>query len=155
MRFTVNDQSFDEQVPAGESLLVLLRRLGFKGVKNGCDNGDCGACAVLVDGRAITSCNYPAPAAEGTRVLTVEGLAPEGMLHPLQTAFLDTGAVQCGFCIPGMLMSAIALLDREPDPSEADVRAALRGNLCRCTGYVKPIEAVQLAAARLREVTDG
>ncbi|NIA25670.1 MAG: 2Fe-2S iron-sulfur cluster binding domain-containing protein [Gammaproteobacteria bacterium] len=155
MRFTVNDQSFDEPVGAGESLLDLLRRLGFKGVKNGCDNGDCGTCAVLVDGRAITSCDFPAPAAEGTRVLTVEGLAPEGTLHPLQTAFLDTGAVQCGFCTPGMLISAAALLDHTPDPSEADIRAALRGNLCRCTGYVKPIEAVQLAAARMREATDG
>jgi len=155
VRFTVNDHPFDEQVGAGESLLVLLRRLGFKGVKNGCDNGDCGACAVLVDGQAITSCNYPAPAVEGARVLTVEGLAPKGMLHPLQTAFLDAGAVQCGFCTPGMLMSAAALLDRDPDPSEVDVRAALRGNLCRCTGYVKPVEAVRLAAARMREVTDG
>ena len=155
MRFTVNDQLFDEPVRAGESLLVLLRRLGFKGVKNGCDSGDCGACAVLVDGRAITSCDYPAPAVEGTRVLTVEGLAPDGTLHPLQTSFLDTGAVQCGFCTPGMLMSAAALLARDPDPTEADVRAALRGNLCRCTGYVKPIEAVQLAAVKMREATDG
>jgi len=154
VRFTVNDQPFDEHVGAGESLLVLLRRLGFKGVKNGCDNGDCGACAVLVDGRAITSCNYPAPAADGKRILTVEGLASEGVLHPLQNAFLDTGAVQCGFCTPGMLLSAAALLNSDPHPSEADVRAALRGNLCRCTGYVKPIEAVQLAAARMREVTD-
>ncbi len=155
MRFTVNDRSFDETVPAGESLLSLLRRLGFKGVKNGCDAGDCGACAVLVNGRAVTACNFPAPAAEGAVIGTVEGLAPEGQLHPLQAAFLDTGAVQCGFCTPGMLISAAELLERDPDPTEADIRAALRGNLCRCTGYVKPVEAVQLAAARMREIDDG
>ena len=155
MKFIINDQTFDEQVGAGESLLGLLRRLGFKGVKNGCDNGDCGACAVLVDGRAVTTCDYPAPAAEGSRIVTVEGLAPEGQLHPLQAAFLDTGAVQCGFCTPGMLISAAELLERDPDPTEADIRAALRGNLCRCTGYVKPVEAVQLAAARMREIDDG
>lgn len=155
MRFTVNDRSFDETVPAGESLLDLLRGLGFKGVKNGCDNGDCGACAVLVNGRAVTACNFPAPAAEGAVIRTVEGLAPEGQLHPLQAAFLDTGAVQCGFCTPGMLISAAELLERDPDPTEADIRAALRGNLCRCTGYVKPVEAVQLAAARMREIDDG
>ncbi|HZJ47768.1 MAG TPA: (2Fe-2S)-binding protein [Acidimicrobiia bacterium] len=155
MKFSVNQRLFDKEVDAGESLLDLLRRLGFKGVKNGCDNGDCGTCAVLVDGRAITSCDYPAPAAEGKRILTVEGLAPDGQLHPLQAAFLDTGAVQCGFCTPGMLISAAELLDRDPDPSEDVIRATLRGNLCRCTGYVKPVEAVQLAAARMREVNDG
>ncbi len=152
MRFTVNDQVFDIDVDPGASLLDLLRRLGFYGVKNGCDNGDCGACAVLVDARSVTSCDYPARAAEGKRIVTVEGLAPSGSLHPLQAAFLDTGAVQCGFCTPGMLISAVELLEHNPDPSESEVREALRGNLCRCTGYTKPVEAIQLAAARMREV---
>jgi carbon-monoxide dehydrogenase small subunit len=155
MKFTVNDIAFDEAVAPSEHLLDLLRRLGFKGVKNGCDNGDCGACAVLVDGRAVTSCDYPAPAAEGRQIVTVEGLSPEGELPPLQAAFLDAGAVQCGFCTPGMLISATELLRRVPDPSEAQIRAAFRGNLCRCTGYVKPVEAVQIAAARMQDVADG
>jgi carbon-monoxide dehydrogenase small subunit len=155
VNFTVNGATFDVDVVPSESLLDLLRRLGFKGVKNGCDNGDCGACAVLVDGRAVTSCNYPAPAAEGTSILTIEGLAPEGELHPLQAAFLDTGGVQCGFCTPGMVISAVDLLNRVPDPSDDDIREALRGNLCRCTGYVKPVEAVRVAAARMREATGG
>lgn len=155
MKFIVNDQAFDVVAAAGDSLLDLLRRIGFTGVKNGCDNGDCGACAVLVDGRAITSCDYPARAAEGKKVTTVEGLAPEGRLHPLQAAFLDTGAVQCGFCTPGMLISAVELLDRNPDPDETEIREALRGNLCRCTGYTKPVEAVRLAADRMREVDHG
>lgn len=155
MNLTVNGSAFDIPARASESLLDLLRRLGFKGVKNGCDNGDCGACAVLVDGRAITSCDYPALAAADADILTVEGLETDGALHPLQAAFLDTGGVQCGFCTPGMLISAYELLTRVPDPTDDQIREALRGNLCRCTGYVKPVEAIRVAAARMREGSDG
>ena len=160
IEFTVNGKAVSIEEESGEMLSELLRyRLGLTGTKVGCNESECGACTVLINGEPTLSCNFPAVKAHGKQILTVEGLAAEhpssSGLHPLQDAFVKHGAVQCGFCIPGMLMSAIALLDREPDPSEADVRAALRGNLCRCTGYVKPIEAVQLAAARLREVTDG
>lgn len=155
MKLTVNGQDFAFEAVPAESLLDVLRRLGFKGLKNGCDNGDCGACAVLLDGRSVTTCDYPALAADGKRILTVEGLSTDGTLHPLQAAFLDTGAVQCGFCTPGMLMSAAELLEHNPNPSEREIREALRGNLCRCTGYTKPVEAVQLAASRMKEVHDG
>lgn len=155
MIFDINGTSFDVEIAPSESLLDVLRGLGFKGVKNGCDNGDCGACAVLVEGRALTSCDYPAFASEGKAIMTVEGLSPDGQLHPIQAAFLDTGGVQCGFCTPGMIMSAMDLLSRVPDPSDEEIREALRGNLCRCTGYVKPVEAVRVAAARLREGSDG
>jgi len=155
MNLTVNGAAFDVEVGAAESLLDLLRRLGFKGVKNGCDNGDCGACAVLIDGRAVTSCDYPAPAAADRNILTVEGLGTEGELHPIQAAFLDAGGVQCGFCTPGMMISAYELLSRVSEPSEDEIREALRGNLCRCTGYVKPVEAISIAAARMREATGG
>jgi len=155
VNLTVNGLAFDVEVVPSESLLDLLRRLGFKGVKNGCDNGDCGACAVLIDGRAVTSCDYPAPAAGGTSILTVEALEHDGELHPIQAAFLDTGGVQCGFCTPGMMISAFELLSRVPDPSDEEIKEALRGNLCRCTGYVKPVEAVRVAADRMREAADG
>jgi aerobic-type carbon monoxide dehydrogenase small subunit (CoxS/CutS family) len=155
VNLTVNGAAFEIDVSPSESLLDLLRSLGFKGVKNGCDNGDCGACAVLIDGRAITSCDYPAAAANGKDIITVEGLAKDGELHPIQAAFLDTGGVQCGFCTPGMMLAALDLLTRVPDPSDDQIREALRGNLCRCTGYVKPVEAVRTAAARMRKVTHG
>jgi len=155
MNLTVNGVAFDVDVEPSETLLHLLRRVGLKGVKNGCDNGDCGACAVLIDGRAVTSCDYPAPAAADTNILTVEGLGTEGELHPIQAAFLDTGGVQCGFCTPGMMISAYELLGRVQEPSDDEIREALRGNLCRCTGYVKPVEAVRIAAARLREAAGG
>ena len=155
MKLEVNGVAFDLELAPSESLLDVLRRLGFKGVKNGCDNGDCGACAVLIDGRAVTSCDYPAPAAADTDILTVEGLGSDGELHPIQAAFLDTGGVQCGFCTPGMMISAYELLSRVPEPSDDEIRKALRGNLCRCTGYVKPVEAVRIAAARMREAAGG
>jgi aerobic-type carbon monoxide dehydrogenase small subunit (CoxS/CutS family) len=126
-----------------------LRREGYFGVKRGCERGECGACTVLVDGRAVNSCLMFAAQAEGTEILTIEGLAEGGKLHPIQEAFLDHGAVQCGFCTPGMALSAKALLDRCPHPTEAQVCEALAGNLCRCTGYVKPVEAVLDAASRM------
>lgn len=147
--FTVNGRSHRAEIHPGERLLELLRRIGYPGVKNGCSNGDCGACAVLVDGRAVTSCLQFAAHLEGRAITTVEGLAgPEG-LHPLQQAMLDTGGVQCGFCIPGILMTSVELLGANPDPTDEDIAVALAGNLCRCTGYVKQIEAVRLAAELL------
>jgi carbon-monoxide dehydrogenase small subunit len=142
------------EIQAGESLMDLLRRLGFKSVKNGCDDGYCGACAVLLDGRAVNACLVFAARAAGRTVVTLEGLAPEGVLHPLQRAALDLGAVQCGFCTPGLVMTALDLLSHNPRPSEHEVRTALAGNYCRCTGWVKPVEAILAAAAEMREAVE-
>lgn len=141
-------------VDPGESLMDLLRRLGCKSVKNGCDDGYCGACAVLLDGRAVNACLIFAARAAGRRVQTLEGLAREGALHPVQRAALDLGAVQCGFCTPGIVMTALDLLARQPRPTEHEVRDALAGNYCRCTGYVKPVEAILAAAAEMREAPE-
>jgi aerobic carbon-monoxide dehydrogenase small subunit len=135
-----------EDVAAGETLLELLRRLGSVAVKDGCSSGDCGSCAVLLDGRAVTSCLLFAAQAAGREVTTAAGLADTDGLHPLQQALLEAGGVQCGFCTPGVLVAAVDLLSRNPDPSEHEVRVALEGNLCRCTGYVKIVEGVQAAA---------
>ncbi len=134
-------------VPSHFTLLEALRySLGLTGSKQGCDKGDCGACTVLVDGQPVLSCITPVWEAEGRQVTTVEGLAEAGRLHPLQDAFEACGAAQCGFCTPGILMSAAALLNRTPRPSRAEIKEALSGNLCRCTGYTKIYEAVELAA---------
>lgn len=133
------------EVAPGESLLALLRRLGMKSVKEGCDSGDCGACTVLLDGRAVRSCLTIAPRVQGKRIMTVEGLGTIENLHPLQRAFLDSGAVQCGFCTPGMVLMAYELLTRNPNPTAGEVQEAIAGNLCRCTGYVKIVDAVMLA----------
>lgn len=134
------------------SLLEYLReRLDLTGSKNGCGVGACGACTVLVDRVARRACVTPLKSVLGKEILTIEGLSgPEGGLHPLQQAFLDAGAIQCGFCTPGMVMSALALLLKNPNPSRPEIRAALAGNLCRCTGYQQILEAVELAAARMR-----
>jgi carbon-monoxide dehydrogenase small subunit len=132
-------------------LIDLLRRnLGLTGTKEGCGQGECGACTVLVDGRAVNSCLYPAPEAEGKSVLTIEGLLRGNELSAIQQAFVDHGGIQCGFCSPGMILSATALLERNPRPSGEDIREALSGNLCRCTGYVQIVECVEKAAAALR-----
>ncbi|HSQ36362.1 MAG TPA: (2Fe-2S)-binding protein [Acidimicrobiia bacterium] len=147
----LNGARHSVEIDPGESLMDLLRRLGCKSVKNGCDDGYCGACAVLLDGRAVNACLVFAAAAEGRRVDTLEGVAREGVLHPLQRVMLDLGAVQCGFCTPGMVMTALDLLRRDPRPTESEVRRALAGNYCRCTGYVKPVEAILAAAAEMRE----
>lgn len=145
--FLLNGEPQTVTVRHGDTLLEVLRKdLGLKGTKYGCGHGDCGACTVLLDGRAVPSCLVLAVRVDGHRVETVEGLEREGKLHPLQEAFLREGAVQCGYCTPGMLMSAKALLDENPRPSEEEVRLGLAGNLCRCTGYQKIVRAVLAAA---------
>ncbi|MGH7761474.1 MAG: (2Fe-2S)-binding protein [Candidatus Dormibacteraceae bacterium] len=144
----VNGVTYEEQVEPHRSLLSVLRgELGLTGTKEGCDDSECGACMVLVGGRPVNSCSYLALQAGGRDVQTVEGLSADGVLHPLQAAFLDQGGVQCGFCTPGMLMSAKALLDQNPHPTEAQVKRHLGGNLCRCTGYAGIVRAVMKAAA--------
>lgn len=137
-------------VEPGETLLESLRRGGHYSVKNGCDEGVCGACNVIIGDDGLTrSCLVPAAGCDGDAVMTVEGLADDGELHPLQEEFLERGAAQCGFCIPGVLLAAYDLLERNDDPTEGEVADALSGNICRCTGYVQQIEAIQAAAERL------
>jgi carbon-monoxide dehydrogenase small subunit len=148
---TVNGTTHQaDDVWPGESLLFVLReRMGLPGSKNACEQGECGSCTVYLDGVPVCACLVAAGQADGRQIVTVEGLAAGGALHPVQRAFIDAGAVQCGFCTPGLLVAAHDLLARDPSPSEADVREALAGNLCRCTGYEKILDAVRLAAARL------
>jgi len=146
---TVNGERLDTDVWAGESLLTTLRdRLALPGSKNACEQGECGSCSVLLDGELVCSCLVLAAQADGHEVVTVEGLAGEDRLHPVQEAFAETGAVQCGFCTPGFVVAAADLLRRVPDPSDDEIREALSGNLCRCTGYQKILDAVHLAADR-------
>ena len=146
---TVNGEKKELSVKNGEFLLDALRRHGWKGTKKGCDTGDCGSCAVLLNGKPVLGCLAPAVTAHGGVITTIEGLGSVHNPHPLQTAFVEAGAVQCGFCIPGMILASKHLLDRTPDPTEAEIRKALDGNLCRCTGYVKQVEAVKNAAVKL------
>lgn len=146
----INKEQRAFEISPGETLLTLLRREGYKGVKRGCETGDCGACAVLLDGRAVNSCLVLAAKADGRAVTTVEGLEADGGLSTLQEAFLDTGAVQCGYCTPGMLIAATDLLTHNPDPSEEEIKEAISGNLCRCTGYVKQVEAIELAVRKMK-----
>jgi aerobic-type carbon monoxide dehydrogenase small subunit (CoxS/CutS family) len=147
----VNGMAYPVEIEPGRSLLSVLRtEVGLTGAKEGCDDSECGACMVLMDGEPVNSCSYLALQADGREIVTIEGLAAaDGSLHPLQQAFLDQGGVQCGFCTPGMLISAKALLDRNPRPSEEEIRLALSGNLCRCTGYSGIVRAVQSAAEQL------
>jgi carbon-monoxide dehydrogenase small subunit len=144
----VNGVPYDARVAEGRTLVTVLRNeLGPTGTKEGCDDCECGACMVLVDGRPVNSCSYLAAQAAGREITTVEGLgADDGELHPLQRGILEAGGVQCGFCTPGMLISATALLAENPAPSEEEIRIGLSGNLCRCTGYAKIIQAVQEAS---------
>jgi aerobic carbon-monoxide dehydrogenase small subunit len=148
IEFMLNGQPVRVEARGGQTLLALLRdELGLGGTKEGCGAGECGACTVIVDGQALASCIFPALEVEGASVTTIEGLAaPDGSLHPIQEAFVRHGAVQCGFCTPGQIMSAKALLDANAHPSEDQIRTALEGNLCRCTGYHQIIEAVKAAA---------
>jgi carbon-monoxide dehydrogenase small subunit len=160
MRVTATVNGTEHQaddVWPGESLLFVLReRMGLPGSKNACEQGECGSCTVYLDGVPVCSCLVAAGQADGRDIVTVEGLADgDDSLHPLQQAFIEAGAVQCGFCTPGLLVAAHDLLARDPDPADADVREALAGNLCRCTGYEKILEAVRLAAARLAASSAG
>jgi carbon-monoxide dehydrogenase small subunit len=145
----VNGEAREVEVWEGESLLFALREgLGLPGSKNACEQGECGSCSVLLDGRLVCSCLVLAAQAQGHELVTVEGLSDDERLHPVQEAFAETGAVQCGFCTPGFVVAAADLLDRNPTPSDDEIREALSGNLCRCTGYAKIFDAVRLAAAR-------
>ena len=150
LELTVNGEHRETTIWPGESLLVTLRdRLGLPGSKNACEQGECGSCAVLLDGELVCACLVLAAQAEGRSVATVEGLAEDGELHPVQQAFVDAGAVQCGFCTPGLVVAAADLLDHNATPSDDEIREALAGNLCRCTGYTKILDAVKLAAERV------
>jgi len=143
----VNGDVHEADVWEGESLLYVLReRLGYPGSKNACEQGECGSCSVILDGRLVCACLVLAAQADGHDVVTVEGLAEDGRLHRVQEAFVAAGAVQCGFCTPGLVVAAADLLQRTPDPSDDEIREALSGNLCRCTGYAKIFDAVRMAA---------
>jgi carbon-monoxide dehydrogenase small subunit len=146
---TVNGEPVETDVWEGESLLFALReRMGFPGSKNACEQGECGSCSVFLDGKLVCACLVLAAQADGHEVVTVEGLAREGELHPVQEAFAETGAVQCGFCTPGLVVAAVDLLQRVARPTDDQIREALSGNLCRCTGYAKIFDAVRMAAPR-------
>jgi carbon-monoxide dehydrogenase small subunit len=148
LTFTLNGEVVKADVDPQWTLLYLLREvLELTGTKEGCGYGECGACTVIIDGQAVNSCLYPVMEAEGKTITTIEGIASkDGQLHPLQTAFINEGAVQCGFCTPGMIMSAKALLDTNDKPTEEEIKDAVAGNLCRCTGYVKIIDAIKTVA---------
>jgi carbon-monoxide dehydrogenase small subunit len=151
IQLTVNGQAVEAVVEPNRTLLQFLREdLGLTGTKHGCGLGDCGACTVILDGEPVNSCLVLAIQANGKEVLTIEGLAENGKLHPIQQAFVDRGAIQCGFCTPGMILSAKALLDANPKPTEEDIRMAISGNLCRCTGYQKIVEAIGEAAEKIQ-----
>ncbi len=146
----INGSPQEVAVEPSWTLLETVREaLGYTGAKEGCGTGDCGACSMLVDGRLITSCLMLAPQADGREVISIEGLAANGALHPVQQAFIDAGGVQCGFCTPGMVMAAADLLAHNPKPTFEEIREGLAGNLCRCTGYTKIFQAVELAAQRM------
>jgi aerobic carbon-monoxide dehydrogenase small subunit len=148
----VNGETVEAAVEPNRTLIQFLREdLGLTGTKHGCGLGDCGACTVILDGKPVNSCLVLAIQANGGEVLTIEGVAENGKLHPVQQAFVNKGAIQCGFCSPGMILSAKALLDSNPKPAEHEIRTAISGNLCRCTGYQKIVEAIQEAA----KVIDG
>jgi carbon-monoxide dehydrogenase small subunit len=153
LTLTVNGEARDLVVPVHKTLLEVLREdLNLTGTKHGCELGECGTCTVLVDGVPVLSCLALPVELQGCRIKTVEGMAENGRLHPLQQAFAELGAAQCGYCTPGILLTAEALLDETPTPTRDEVREALAGNLCRCTGYTKILDAVELAALRMRSV---
>jgi carbon-monoxide dehydrogenase small subunit len=151
--FILNNESIEVEIDPKWTLLYLLREvLELTGTKEGCGQGECGACTVIVDGNAINSCLYPAMEAEGKEITTIEGLAgADGTLHPLQQAFIENNGVQCGYCTSGMIMSAKALLDKKPEPTEKEIRTSIAGNICRCTGYVQIVESVKKAAEKMKK----
>ena len=149
IQLKINGQTFEVDVEPTARLLDVLRDLGFVGVKEGCGTGECGACTVLLNGKSVLSCLLFAVQADGKEIITVEGLAQGNKLHPVQEAFIEHGAVQCGYCIPGFIMSSVYLLSNNPKPTREEIREELSGNLCRCTGYVKIIDAVEAAAKKL------
>jgi carbon-monoxide dehydrogenase small subunit len=152
IRLIVNGKSYKISIPPWRTLLEVIREdLGLTGTKEGCSLGECGACTVIMEGRAVNSCLVLATEADGKQITTIEGLADGDRLHPLQQAFVDHGGLQCGFCTPGMIMSAKALLDGNPTPSEEEIRRGIAGNLCRCTGYTKIIESIKAAAKNVME----
>lgn len=150
---TVNGDPVDAVVKDNLTLLDFLRdHLGLTGTKKGCEQGECGACTVQLDGLPVNSCSTLAVECDGREVITIEGVAKDGKLHPIQKQFIDKWALQCGYCTPGMIMSAKCLLEKNPHPTELEIREAIEGNLCRCTGYAKIVEAIQAAAAEMAEI---
>jgi aerobic-type carbon monoxide dehydrogenase small subunit (CoxS/CutS family) len=154
LELKVNGQLYEVFIEPWRTLAEVLREeLNLTGLKIACNTGNCGSCTVLIDGKAVKSCLMLAPQAEGKEIITIEGLATEKEMHPLQEAFMEHFAVQCGFCTPGMILKAKELLDENPDPTEDEVRAGLSGNLCRCTGYVKIVEAIMAAKEKIKQKT--
>lgn len=152
LKCVINGRDVVVNVDPGSSLLDVLRKdLGLTGAKKGCGEGECGACTVLLNGKPVNSCIVPVMKAQGSDILTIEGLAEAGELHPIQEAFIEAGAVQCGFCTPGVILSAKSLLEEFENPSQEDVKEALSGHLCRCTGYLQFYEALKLAAEKIAE----
>lgn len=150
IRLDINGEIYEVAVSPRDLLVdVIRKKVGLTGTKKGCGQGDCGACTVLIDGRPVLSCLTLAISCQGKKITTIEGLAKDGKLHPIQQAFVEHGAVQCGFCTPGMILSAKALLDRNPKPTEHEIKRSIAGNLCRCTGYKKIVEAIGAAATAL------
>ena len=163
VNLVINNRPIELSISPGETLIKVLRRLGYYGVKHGCDHGECGACTILLDGKPVNSCLVLAGQAEGHHIQTIKSLGehPDQAwreskgLHPLQLAFIANGAIQCGYCTPAQILAAKHLLDHNPNPTEYEVREALSGVLCRCTGYIKPIQAVLQAAKKMRNAPDG
>ena len=152
IKLSVNGKIYEPEVEPWHTLLHILREeIGLTGTKKGCDSGRCGACTVLMNGTPILSCTILAISCQGEEITTIEGLAQGGQLHPIQQTFIDHYAVQCGFCTPGMILNAKAFLDNNPNPTEDEVREAISGNMCRCTGYVKPVKAILAAAEILKK----
>ena len=156
VEFTLNGKLLSLEVKPSRTLIQVLRQdLGLKGAKEGCGKGECGACTVILNGKAVLSCLIPIPKVQGCSIITIEGLETAEGLHPLQKAFVEHGAIQCGFCTSGMILSAKACLDENPSPSMEEIRETISGNLCRCTGYVKIIEAIQSVAGEKIEEPHG
>ena len=150
IKVNINDKHYDLNIEPKTLLLDLLRNeLGLTGTKRGCETGECGACTVIIDGLTVNSCMVLAAEVNGKNITTIEGLEKDGELHPIQESFMEEGAIQCGFCTPGMVLSAKALLDKNPNPTDEEIRVAISGNLCRCTGYTKIIKAIKSAAQKM------